>query len=298
MKKILAAIFTIYITYSAHSQGCSDAGFCTIDSFKPSIFKDSGEKNQIKIGFSYGLADQEITVFGNYLEYNRQLSENFGLDIKLTSLAQKGNNISVFGLSDVYLNGNWQLNKTIKLTVGGKIPLTNGNKLINNIAIPMDYQSSLGTFDIIGGLGISLPKLKYVIAFQQPVIQNNNQFIPENFGVNSVFRKFQNTNQFKRKGDVLFRASYPLALGKKLNFTPSLLTIYHLGEDTYQNAGKDISIAGSDGLTLNGNVYFDFNLNAKNAIQLNIGSPFLVRKTRPDGLTRSIVANIEYKIKF
>jgi hypothetical protein len=298
MKKIIAILFIVFTITKAYSQGCSDAGFCTMDAFKPAIYKDSLDKNQVKIGFSYGQADHDISVFGNYLEYNRQFSNKFGLDFKLTSLAQKGNNISVFGLSDFYLNGNWQLNSVLKLTLGGKIPMNNGNKTINTIALPMDYQASLGTFDFIAGLGISLPKLKYVIAFQQPISQNSNQFKPENFGENSVFRKFQNTYQFKRKGDVLFRASYPVILGKKLNFTPSLLGIYHLGEDGFTNVGHENTIIGSSGLTLNGNVYFDYNFNKKNALQLNIGSPFIVRKTRPDGLTRSIVANIEYKIRF
>ena len=47
-----------------------------------------------------------------------------------------------------------------------------------------------------------------------------------------------------------------------------------------------------------GNVYFDYEINPKNAIQINIGTPFVVREARPDGLTRSFIANLEYKIIF
>ena len=57
-------------------------------------------------------------------------------------------------------------------------------------------------------------------------------------------------------------------------------------------------IIGSQGLTLNGNAYLDYEINSKNIIQLNLGIPFIVRDIRPDGLTRSFIANIEYRIKF
>ena len=57
-------------------------------------------------------------------------------------------------------------------------------------------------------------------------------------------------------------------------------------------------ILGSQGLTLNGNIYFDYEVDSKNALQLNLGAPFIVRDSRPDGLTRSFIANLEYRIKF
>jgi hypothetical protein len=57
-------------------------------------------------------------------------------------------------------------------------------------------------------------------------------------------------------------------------------------------------IKGSQGLTLNGNAYIDYEINSKNIIQLNLGMPFIVRDSRPDGLTRSFIANIEYRVKF
>lgn len=88
-------------------------------------------------------------------------------------------------------------------------------------------------------------------------------------------------------------------LGKKFTITPSLLPIYHLMNDKFTNAlGLENEIKGSQGLTLNGNAYLDYAINAKNALQINLGMPFLVRDARPDGLTRTFVANLEYKIKF
>ena len=298
--KILSALVLSLIISYANAQGCSDAGFCTINSFKPNNTDTILEnKNQIKIGVSFGSADNSVSAFGNYLEYNRQISNKFGIDAKLTSLSQSGNDISNFGLSDLYLNGNYKANDKLKLTLGLKIPLANGNKTKDNLALPMDYQSSIGTFDLIYGAGYEINKLQLVLAFQQPLSQNKNEFLAESYPINSKIRDFQSTNKFKRSSDVLLRVSYPVELGEKFRITSSLLPIYHLSNDKYtNNLGIENEIKGSQGLTLNGNVYVDYEINNRNALQLNIGIPFVVRDARPDGLTRSFVVNLEYKVKF
>ncbi|WP_029295416.1 hypothetical protein [Chryseobacterium hispalense] len=284
-----------------HAQGCSDAGFCTVNSLKPHNAADSAhiKKNELKAGFSFGKADNSISVYGQYLEYNRQISSKFGISAKATSIAQTGNGISVFGLSDIYLNSNYRLNRNLTFTLGAKIPLTNGNRADNGNILPMDYQSSLGTFDLIAGVGYQIKKLQLVAALQQPLTQNENQFNAKNQAANSVLAGFQSTKDFKRSGDVLLRASYPIKITEKLQFTPSLLNIYHLSKDKFTNAaGLQQEIDGSEGLTINGNVFLDYTLNKTNALQLNVGVPFLVRDTRPDGLTRSFITNLEYSFKF
>ena len=290
----------ILLTNYSFGQGCSDAGFCTINSFKP----NSGDsikaiKNQFKIGAFFGNADNSISVYGNYLEYNRQLNDRFGVALKLTTLAQNGNDISAFGLSDVFLNANYKASEKLKLTLGTKIPLSNAGKSLNNLPLPMDYQASLGTFDLIFGIGYEIKKVQLVAAIQQPLTQNNNQFFADIYPVNSKLRSFQTTNEFRRSGDVLLRVSYPISLIKKLKLTPSILPIYHLANDKYTDEfNVEKEIRGSQGLTLNGNIYLDYEINRKNIIQINMGMPFVSRKSRPDGLTRSFIANFEYSIKF
>ena len=293
--KILSTLVLSLIISYANAQGCSDAGFCTINSFMPNS-ADSTEvlNNQFKIGAFYGKADNSISVYGNYLEYNRQLSKKFGLDAKLTIIAQNGNEISTFGLSDIFLNANYKVSERLKFTFGTKIPLSNASKTYNNLPLPMDYQSSLGTLDLIFGIGYEIKKIQFVAAIQQPLTQNENQFIAKNY-----LSSFQSTNKFKRSGDVLLRISYPITIDSKLKLTPSILPIYHLTNDKYtEDSNVQKEITGSQGLTLNANAFLDYEFNSKNIIQLNLGIPFIVRDTRPDGLTRSFIANIEYRIKF
>jgi len=287
-------------TEENHAQGCSDAGVCTIDSFKPHDHDENDERqNTFKAGLNYGAADYDIAVFGTYVDYRRKVSDRLSLDAKLTTLSQSGNDISNFGLSDIYVNGNYKVGKNASLTLGFKIPLSDANSKENGLALPMDYQSSLGTFDLVVGIGYAIKKLQLLAAIQQPLTQNNNGFLSDLYPSVSPLSEFQSTNQFKRSGDVLLRASYPLNIGKKFVFTPSLLPIYHLSNDKFTDIdGIEKEIDGSQGLTLNWNTYFDYHINEKHALQLSLGAPFIVRDARPDGLTRSFVANLEYRIYF
>jgi hypothetical protein len=288
------------LTKVSIGQGCSDAGFCTISSIKPSS-DDSTEtmNNQMKVGIFLGNADHGISAYGNYFEYNRLINDKLGFGVKLTTIGQTGNDISVFGVSDLFLNAKYAVNKQFKLILGAKIPFSLANKSLNNLPLPMDYQPSLGTFDLIFGMGHKIGGFQLVAAIQQPLTQNDNQFFSSSYPIYSELRKFQSTNKFKRSGDVLLRISYPITLKDKFKFTPSLLPIYHLSEDKYTDElNIEREIAGSQGLTLNANLYLDYEINETSVLQLNVGFPFIVRESRPDGLTRSSIATLEYKIRF
>jgi hypothetical protein len=292
--------FLLAASYLSYGQGCSDAGFCSINSFKPNDADNRDAfDNQFKIGAFFGKADNSIAVYGNYLEYNRQLNSKFGFDARLTTLAQTGNDISVFGISDIFANAHYRASRQIKLTAGLKIPLSNAGKSYETLPLPMDYQASLGTFDLIFGIGYEINKIQLVAAIQQPLSQNDNRFLSGNYPVSSALRNFQSTNKFERSGDVLLRVSYPININSKLRFTPGILPIYHLKNDKYTdelNVKREIK--GSQGLTLNGNIFLDYQLNSKSFIQMNLGMPFIVRDARPDGLARSFIMNLEYRFGF
>lgn len=297
---ILPIMLLLLQTNNSFGQGCSDAGFCSMNSFKPNKSDSSSHlTNQFKIGTFYGSADNAITVYGGYLEYSKQINNKLGFDTKLTSINQTGNGISSFGLADLFLNFNYKTANKLMFTVGGKLPLSGANSTSNNLPLPMDYQASLGTVDLILGVGYEINKLQLVAAIQQPITQNKNQFLASQYPPTSKLSSFQSTNNFQRAGDVLLRISYPFSINSKLRLTPSLLPIYHLGNDTYTDElNRERTIIGSQGLTLNGNIFLDYEINTKNIIQINFGRPFVVRDARPDGLTRGYIFNLEYKVRF
>ncbi|AFN74629.1 hypothetical protein MROS_1392 [Melioribacter roseus P3M-2] len=296
---LIASLFLFVSTYS-YGQGCSDAGVCTINGLKPHGQESANSiNNQFKIGGFFGVADNSVNVYGNYLEYNGRVTGKYGVDIKITSIAQSGNDISKRGLSDVFLNLNYFAADRFVITAGAKIPLSDANRKLDGLSLPMDYQPTLGTLDLIMGAAYAINNFQIVAAIQQPLSQNGNEFISGDYPANSPLRNFQTTNKFKRSGDVLLRVSYPIRLYRDLTITPSILPIYHLANDKYTDEYEiENEIIGSRGLTLNGNIYLDYKLNEENSVQLNVGAPFIVRDSRPDGLTRSFIATLEYKITF
>jgi hypothetical protein len=303
MKKLITSVsgiaFALLINNTSVAQGCSDAGFCAMGAFKPFNPKAASYDNKLKFGLSFGQADKSISTIGNYIEYGRTLTPTIGLDVKLTTLSQSGNSVSSFGLADLFVNGSFKLNDDVKLAVGAKFPLNDGNTKKNNLPLPMDYQASLGTVDLIAGIAYNVKNFQLFAALQQPVSQNKNQYLGALYPANSKLSTFFNSRNFKRSGDVLLRIAYPVTVNNKFKITPSLLPIYHLANDKFTSfTNVETEIKDSKGLTLNANVYLDFEVNKKSNFQITVGSPFVVRKARPDGLTRSVVINAEYAIKF
>jgi hypothetical protein len=287
-------------TETAFAQGCSDAGFCSLQSFKPAAGDSSQQTTyQVKLGFFVGQADNDISVFGAYVEGNARLSPQLGLDIRLTTLTQNGNEIVAQGPSDLFVNANYNSSERLKWTLGGKIPLSNASASLNGLPLPMDYQSSLGTWDVIAGVSYSLKRWQFAAAIQQPLVQNENRFVASDYPVDSPLRAFQTTNGYRRSGDAMLRISYPMKLKEGIKLTPGLLPVYHLSNDTYLDENQmEREIEGSQGLTVNGTIHIDYQLSDTHFIQLNGGMPFVVRESRPDGLTRSLIVNLEYRIGF
>lgn len=296
----LSVLFVFLYTITAYNQGCSDAGFCTINSLKPNESHSLDEKkNQIKTGISYGKADHSIFVIANYVEYDLRSNKEWSVEFKLTSLYQNGNGISTFGISDLIANINHVFAENATVIVGMKLALNYSGKEKDNLPLPMDYQSSLGTFDGIAGVSYEIKKLQLILAYQQPLWQNENEFLAEQYPADSELSSFQSTNKFIRSADVMFRVSYPLELTDEFKITPGILPIYHLSTDKYTDVNEiEQEIEGSDGLTLNTNLYFDYEVNSSNAFQLNFAMPLIVREVRPDGLTRSYLVSFEYRYKF
>jgi hypothetical protein len=276
---------------------CSDAGICSVNG--PLETKQEF-KNIIEAGTIFGAGEADVAYFSPYVSYTRAVNNTFSLTAKITYSQASGSFGDRSAPGDAFLFGNYNFsnkqNKKWSALFGVKIPFTNANLKINGFSLPMDYQSSLGTFDLIAGINLNYKKWDFNAAVQVPVINNNK---------NSYFRKFSGTNDFpstnlfERKTDALFRTTYTIATAGKFTFKPNVLFLYHLGEDTYKNIfGQREKIVGSDGLTINGNLITSYTINKRNSIDLSLATPFVIREVRPDGLTRQFTAGIIYRGSF
>ena len=300
IKSVFILLLCFYVLPDASAQGCSDAGACTIDALRPAASSTVMKKiSKVSSGVSIGSADYGITVFGGNLGYSGRFTDKWSADVRLTFLAQAGNEISAFGPGDVFLNVNYQASQKLVLTVGTKIPLTKADRVLEGVPLPMDYQSSLGTLDLIAGVKYTTAKWQWALAAQLPLRQNENAFFPSLYDTTSILSTIHATNAFHRQADILLHISRPIWMSDKVTFTPGLLPIYHLSEDHYTDVDGIVkNIEGSDGLTLNGTVYIEIKLNTTNILDFSLGFPFIVREARPDGLTRSFVFGVGYAAEF
>ncbi len=296
----LACILSMGVLPGLKAQGCSDAGLCKIDVLKPDpenpLLKHD---NKVNAGLSIGAADYGITAVGGSVGYSRKFGEQWSIDTKMTFLSQRGNDISVIGMGDIFANVNYKVSQKFVLTAGTKIPLMKADRSQDGLPLPMDYQSSLGTLDLLAGIRYNPEKWQWALAVQVPLQQNENAFFAGLYDTLSPLHEIQTTNAFVRKADIMLHVSRTIKMSDRVTIAPGLLPIYHVAEDEYTDIdGIQYAIAGSDGLTLNGTVFIDMKMGANGNLEFDLGFPFIVRDARPDGLTRGFVFGASYSYTF
>ncbi len=306
----LSILFVVFaFPQNLQAQGCSDAGFCTIGPLKPdakTLTSDKKYGQRITFLAPLGQGDDDVFVLTPGLQYDYFTSTGWNFQGKITANYANGLLGTAFGAGDIYftashtkkLKGNWSFTPTL----GFKIPLNASNLSENGMPLPMQYQSSLGTFDVIAAATFSNPFWQLSAGYQQPLSgENKNGFLQEFWNGKPEANNYPPSFLFDRKGDVLLRASRNFNLGKPIVFNAGLLGIYHLGEDNYTNPFEGnmvIPIEGSSGLTLNFTGAAYWQVSEKTRLGITGGVPLVVRDVRPDGLTRSWVVAPEISWNF
>jgi hypothetical protein len=308
MKRFYSLLLpAVFIINKSNAQGCSDAGVCTLHSIKNNAEghdSKKGKKNDLTIGFGYGKGERSTNNYTWYAEYTRSLTKRTSVTGKLNYSAISGELANSSGLGDLFLSVNhafdikkkWQKS----FVVGVKLPFDGADITKNGIHLPMPYQTSLGTTDLVLAINYNRKSFGATLALQQPLkARNENKFLPGDYPTVPLALKYWPTNEFERKGDLVGRVSYNIKTSRRFSIRPSLLGIYHLANDTYADDNKmRRPIYNSTGLTLNGNVFLDYKLKNGSGFELSLGTPFIVRDQRPDGLTRKFVASVEYQFSF
>lgn len=299
MKKYFLSVIITFLVQYANAQGCSDAGFCSLKYHTGT----PPAKNIIAVGNVAGVGDGNTFVNSTYFNYTRQLSAKLYWDTRLSANYASGALANNFNAGDVFTNLSLQVWQSpskmnaLNFLAGLKIPLTAGNDKAGGKPLPMTYQASLGTFDLLLGASFKIKNWEFTNAWQLPLTkENKNTFIDDY----SISDDFPSSNKFQRKADMLLRAAYTInKTGSRFSFKPNLLAVYHLGEDSYENIfSQRQSLTGSKGLTLNANIIGKYAINTKSSLELSVAAPFAVRDLRPDGLTRKFTAGVEYRFSF
>ena len=298
MSRLILIILLLSISKTS-AQGCSDAGICSVNHGFDTDVKQF--KNTIEFAAIYSLGEADVTYFSPFVSYTKRFNDRYSFTSKVTFSTASGSFGTRSQFGDAFLIGNYTFkeknNKQWSALLGWKFPFTASNLKINGYSLPLDYQSSLGTIDLFLGTNLNYKKWDFNSAVQIPVFNlNKNSYFKEYGGTDD----FPSTNLFERKPDALLRATYSIKTpNKKFTFKPNVLFIYHLGEDSLENIfGERENINGSEGLTLNGNLITSYSLSKQSSLLLSLATPFVVRDIRPDGLTRSFVAGLQYQYSF
>lgn len=286
------------------AQGCSDAGVCTVGIMSGENFSEEEQKKvRIGLGYNIGQGDDGTKVNTILLEGNINVSKKLFVQFKIPYLMVDGNLGKTNGLGDISLSVNGILKQSGKHRFEGfagfRIGTGKADLQENGMPLPMVYQTSLGTTDLLLGAKWFYRGWSASLGYQQPLIQNNkNQFLYSAWEGNPDAEKYDQTRELKRKSDIVARVEKAFFI-HDLTITIGLVPIYHLQNDSYKNENdEEITIDGSQGLTLNFSGSVNYKFSPLFSANIFYGSPFVTRDAQPEGLGRKYVAGLGVYFSF
>lgn len=318
MKNCFKIVFTLSILcpFSSHvfSQGCSDAGFCTMGAMKPDQpfnKKIALKLRSMEVSFYRGstLLSPIVYVGTLDLSFNIVDAKTF-FQVKLPYQAVKGNFGNTSGVSDISLcltrNVSSAGDFDINVSLGGKIPSNDSNlkEETTGLPLPMYYQTSLGTYDLVAGMSAINRNWLFATGIQHPFNRNKNHFtwaqwIPvyQNGEGAEYVQSYDVGYELKRGTDIMLRVERNFRFSR-MNFSAGLLPIYRILKDEVTKAGERIKPDGTTGLALSAIVTAGYSFNVQSGVKLLYGRKITKRDFNPDGLTRHDVMTISYYYRF
>ncbi len=314
MKALYLLTITLGCSLSALSQGCSDAGFCTMGAMKPDQpynKKIALKLRSMEFSFYRGTTTLTPVIYVATADLNFTLNSKNAFQVKLPYQAIEGRlantnsigDISLCFTRSIYSSDAFDLN----LSLGSKIPTNKSDKSTNGLPLPMYYQTSLGTYDVIAGLSLINRKWLFATGIQIPLNQNNNQFIWSAWAGTDEEPYVNQYNQAKdlRRGiDVMLRVERNFRFSK-VNFSAGLLPIYRIQRDEFTKSGQTansiqerVSPKEGKGLALSAIATVGYNFNVQSGIKLLVGHKLRQRDINPDGLSRVFVFSFTYFYRF
>lgn len=301
---LLAMCLSVGVRLSA--QGCSDAGVCTAGPLGAiSLMGGSGKvgwdvRDEARIMISYAIGEQRTIIRQLISEVRVNVSSRLRLQGKLPLMTTYGNLGSTSGIGDPLLTASYGLIKQGPEAFDAMLGLkwNSGKAALRDAqlrSLPMTYQTSLGTKDLLFGLNYRNRHVSAALAYQLVLVdENSNGFTHELWqDVPEALTYFESAG-LKRADDAVARIQYAIRISR-LVIQPGVLAIFHVSPDVRQinvsSTPELVSVDGSKGLTLNITCDVRYPLGEHWSLEGSFGAPVITRQVRPDGLTRSMVLN-------
>jgi len=319
LKVLIMSFLLIIINEQLIAQGCSDAGFCTMGAMKPN--QSFGKKLEIRLqsvelSQGYGFTKFGTHIWATTLDANFSINSKTTFQAKLPYMVTSGRLGDTHGFSDISLSLSRNVYNSehyqIGVTIGTKIPTNKADMTSRETGapLPMYYQTSLGSYDLIFGASLISRNWLFAVGYQQALNANNNQFarnlVASDDGNSAIIPQarllYPPGNQLFRGKDVMVRIERNFRFAR-FNFFIGLLPIYRFTKDTIvlPTSGNRVEVQGSDGLAFNILTGFGYQFSTKSGVKFLYGKQELdgiSRVKNPDGLSREWVMSVAYLYRF
>lgn len=326
LQLVVLVVLSMVCTLQTYGQGCSDAGFCTMGAMRPSQIytrKINFKLRAVEFNYSTGSTPLTPRVNAATVDFTFGINDKTSMQVKVPYVWVNGSLGNTSGVGDlslsftrnIYSNEKFHINATL----GGKIPTNNGDKdedvneefisdgIPINQDLPMYYQTSLGSYDIVAGASMISKKWMFATGIQIALNENENDFRFghwQNYFDPPYLRTYDLANNLKRGTDIMFRAERAFHFSN-VDIRVGILPIFRITKDEILDvrASSDtfnerIKLDGTTGLALTGLLNAAYHFNANNSVKFLYGFKFVDRDVNPDGLTRDDVLSLAYVIRF
>lgn len=297
------------VSFHARCQGCSDAGFCTMGAMKPDQpynKKIDLKLRSMEISFYRGTTPLSPVIYVATADMNFGINSKTFVQLKVPWLSSSGTLGKTSGLSDLSLCFTRTIvtadKYNISFSAGAKIPTNKSDLEEDGRPLPMYYQTSLGTYDLIAGISFINRNWLFATGIQHPFNHNENKFTWSawsDFPDQAYVMKYAPAYELRRGTDVMLRIERNFRYSR-FNFTLGLLPIYRLNHDQRTNpaTGEIIKPEEAKGLALSAIATAGYSFNVQNGVRLLFGHKITNRDVNPDGLTREMVTTVSYYYRF
>lgn len=290
----LILLLSLFIHSQLQAQGCSDAGVCSATQQF-----EAPQNNKINHHFSVtpsiGLGDQQSWVIGSAFSYQLQTEKGWAVGVALPYSLTTGNLGTTSGIGDFIISLNIPVLRSetnqISWLVAGKIATGNANKKIDGDALPMVYQQSSGTNDVITSINWNHKTWLFAVGYQHAFNTTENEFFASDFPEESDAFQYHSSAFLKRGDDMMLRAEKRFKGKGKSSYRAGALPVIRIQADEIKVNGVYEEIANSTGLTLNLYTSWRYQFNDQFYSELQLAAPPIVREVRADGTTRSFLLN-------
>lgn len=307
MKLVYTVVFVLVVRV-AFSQGCSDAGFCTMGAMKPDQPYNKNipiRLRSMEVSFYRGTTTLTPIVYVATLDASFSVGKKNSFQVKLPFQAVQGRLANTSGIGDISLCFTRTIYASekfdVSVSLGSKIPTNKSNKTENGFPLPMYYQTSLGTYDAIAGISLVNRKWLFATGIQVPLNKNHNEFLWGRWAGSdedpAYIEKYARANQLKRGIDVMLRVERNFRFSR-LNFSVGMLPIYRITNDEIELPEGRVKPDGAKGLALSAIGTVGYSFNVKSGVKLLMGHKIVQRDENPDGLTRHLVSSVTYFYRF